>query len=135
MDIPVSLRRWFVAHFVVDALFAIPLLLAPALFLGSLGWTCVDSATARLVGAALLAIGCTSLRERNAGADVFRSLLNLKIIWSLGAGFGLLAAIGGGAPQAAWAFLSAFVAFAGVWIHYRIRMKQMGRAEQLDAQP
>ncbi len=125
MDVPPTLRTWFVAHFVVDVVFAVPLLVAPALLLGRLGWTCVDPTSARLVGAALLGIGTQSFLGRNDGLEAYKAMLNLKIIWSLSASVGLLVSIAQGAPQAAWAFMSAFIAFAGVWIHYRIRMKQL----------
>ncbi len=128
MDVPLSLRRWFMAHFVVDIVFAVPLLLAPGLLLSPLGWSCVDPTSARLVGAALLGIGTQSLIGRNDGQAVYTAMLNLKILWSLAAIFGLVASIAGGAPPAAWAFLCAFIAFSGVWIHYRIRFKQMEAA-------
>ena len=125
---PGSLRRWFVAHFVVDVVFGLPLLLAPAALLSPLGWTCLDPVAPRLVGAALIAIGTQSFLGRDEGADTYRAMLNLKLIWSSSAIVGLLAGIAGGAPPAAWAFLSMFVAFSGVWTYYRIRLLQMSRA-------
>ena len=79
--IPTSLRTWFVIHFVTDMLFAIPLLLAPVFTMTLFGWTTIDPATTRLVGAALLAIGIESYLGRNASAAVFEAMLNLKIIW------------------------------------------------------
>jgi hypothetical protein len=132
MEVPVTLRRWFVAHFVVDVAFGLPLLLAPALLLRPLGWTSIDGASTRLVGAALLAIGAQSFLGRNDGIEGIKAMLNLKIIWSFAAILGLVLSIGEGAPQAAWAFLSAFLAFAGVWTHYRIRFKQLASAAQMD---
>jgi hypothetical protein len=126
MDVPLSLRRWFVAHFVIDLVVGLPLLLAPRLLLSALGWTWVDPAASRLVGAALLAIGTQSFLSRNEGADALRVLLNLNVIWSYAGIFALVAAAGQGAPPAAWGLLSAFVALAGVWTHYRIRFKQLG---------
>jgi hypothetical protein len=135
MDVPVSLRRWFVAHCVVDLAIGVPLLLAPGLFLGSLGWRCVDPVTARLAGAALLAIGGQSLIARQDGPEIFKLLLNLKLIWSYAAIVGLVVAVGQGAPPAAWALLSALIAFAGVWTHYRIRFKQLAAAADLPEDP
>jgi hypothetical protein len=132
MEVPITLRRWFVAHFVVDFLFGLPLLLAPALLLRPLGWTTVDPASSRLVGAALLAIGWQSYFCRDAGVEVFKTMLNLKLVWSFTAIIGLLIAIGEGAPPAVWGFLSLFIAFFGVWTHYRIRFKQLAAAERLD---
>ncbi len=57
--VPESLRRWFVVHFVVDALVAVPLFVAPRAVLGLLGWEEIDVAMARVVAAA---------RGRSAGA-------------------------------------------------------------------
>lgn len=128
MELPSSLRAWFVGHFIVDLMLAIPLLFFPETALSQVGWTSVDPVATRLVGAALLAIGGQSFLGRNAGADVYRAMLRLKVIWSTAAVFGLLAAIAAGAPTAAWAFLAMFVAFLGVWAHYAIRLKQMAAA-------
>jgi hypothetical protein len=132
MEVPLTLRRWFVAHFVVDLVFGLPLLFAPALLLRTLGWTTIDGASARLVGAALLAIGGQSYLGRNAGIETYTAMLNLKILWSYAAIAALLASIGEGAPPAVWAALSAFLAFAGVWTHYRIRFKQLAATGHMD---
>jgi hypothetical protein len=132
MEVPITLRRWFVAHFVVDVVLGLPLLVAPALLLRPLGWTTIDGTSARLVGAALLAIGGQSYIGRNDGVEAYKALLNLKILWSFAAICGLVISIGQGAPPAAWAFLSTFIAFAGVWAHYRIRFKQLAAADALD---
>ena len=40
--IPQALKTWFVVHFVVDMLFAIPLMLAPNYTLALLGWNQID---------------------------------------------------------------------------------------------
>jgi hypothetical protein len=135
MDVPASLRRWFVAHAVVDLVIGLPLLLAPGLLLPAVGWSTVDPASARLVGAALLAIGAQSYLRRAAGLEVYTLLLDLKIVWALSAIFGLVLSIGEGAPPAAWAALSLFIAFCGVWIHYRVRFKQLAAANDLDPAP
>jgi hypothetical protein len=128
MEIPASLRRWFVVHFAVDMVFAVPLLVAPGTVLGWLGWPCVDGATARLVGAALVGIGGQSLLGRREGADVFRAMLNLKLLWSAAAIVGLFVAIADGAPPFTWAAFSMFIAFFGVWFYYRLRIKQISAA-------
>jgi hypothetical protein len=132
MEVPITLRRWFVAHFVVDFFFGIPLLIAPGLFLGRLGWTAVDGAASRLVGAALLGIGASSWFSRNAGVEVVKAMLDLKLVWSFAAIVGLLISVGQGAPPPVWAALSLFIAFSGVWTHYRIRFKQLAAAEGMD---
>ena len=117
-----SLRFWFVVHFVVDVVFALPLLLIPEGLMPLLGWRCVDPISSRLVGAALMGIGIASLLERKASAEVYRAMLNLKIIWAtsaiLGIGLGLLH----GGPPVGWALLAIFAAFLALWVHYRLRL-------------
>jgi hypothetical protein len=132
MEVPITLRRWFVAHFVVDFFFGIPLLIAPGLVLGHLGWTVIDGASTRLVGAALVGIGASSWFCRGAGVEVVKAMLDLKLVWSFAAIVGLVLSAGQGAPAPVWAFLSLFIAFFGVWTHYRIRFKQLAAAGALD---
>lgn len=122
-QVPSSLRVWFVIHFIVDMLFAIPLLFFPEFLLPLLGWDVVDPVMSRLVGAALLGIGGESLLGRNASEEVFLAMLNLKILWASGAVLGIGMGIAAGAPQPAWAFLVIFVAFLGVWVYYRFKIQ------------
>jgi hypothetical protein len=129
--IPASLRTWFRVHCALDVACAIPLLLFPARALGLLSWTTVDPLASRLCGAALLGIGTASVMVHRYGLAGYRALLGLKVVWSLAAVFAVLAGIGDGAPQAAWAFLSIFIVFAGVWVSYAIRLRQMARAHEL----
>ena|SRR5436190_7154589 len=127
-EVPASLRLWFVVHAAVDLLAGVPLLLAPTFVLGKLGWSCVDPAATRLVGAALIGIGGQSWLMRDASVEAYRVMLGLKVIWSLAASLGLLLAVGAGAPPAAWAFLCVFIVFAGVWVHHAIRFRQLSHA-------
>ena len=113
MDVPPTLRTWFAAHAAVSLVAAAALLAAPELVLHRLGWACIDPITARLAGAALLAIGGQSLVMRNAGTEAYRTMLGLLVIWSLAAALGLFVGLGTGAPPAAWALMSTFVIFAG----------------------
>lgn len=129
--VPPTLRTWFRVHCALDVACAIPLLLFPARALGLLGWTAVDPVASRLCGAALLGIGTASVLVDRHGLAGYRTLLGLKVVWSLAAVFALLAGIGEGAPQAAWAFLAIFIAFAGVWSSYAIRLRQLARAAEL----
>jgi hypothetical protein len=128
MDVPPTLRAWFTAHGAISLAAAVPLLATPELLLHRLGWTSPDPVMTRLAGAALLAIGGQSLLLRKAGAETYRVMLGLLVIWSLSAALGLFAGIGDGAPPAAWAMLSIFVLFAGVWVHHAIRFRQLDRA-------
>ena len=129
--VPPSLRTWFRVHCALDVACAIPLLLFPGRVLTRLGWTAVDPVASRLCGAALLGIGTASVMVHGHGLAGYRTLLGLKVVWSLAAVFALLAGIGDGAPQAAWAFLAIFIGFAGVWVSYAIRLRQMARAHEL----
>jgi len=122
-QVPGNLRVWFVIHFAVDMLFAIPLLFFPEILLPLLGWKVVDPITSRLVGAALLGIGGESLLSRNASKEVFLAMLNLKIIWAAGAVIGIALGIAAGGPPLAWALLVTFAVFLGVWVYYRNELR------------
>lgn len=122
-QVPSSLRVWFVIHFEVDMLFAIPLLFFPEILMPLLGWKVVDPITSRLVGAALLGIGGEFLLSRKASRDVFTAMLNLKIIWAIGAVVGIGLGIAAGGPPLAWGFLAVFAVFLGVWVYYRYKLQ------------
>lgn len=122
-DVPQNLRRWFVVHFAVDILFAIPLLLIPEIIMPLFGWKVTDPITTRLVGAALLGIGGESLLGRNAGRNVFKAMLNLKVLWGSAALAGITLGIMNGAPTSAWAFLAIFAVFDCVWIYYWLKLR------------
>lgn len=118
-NVPRSLRVWFVIHFALDITLAIPLLLVPELFLPLLGWLVVDPIMSRLVGAALLGIGVESLLGRNANRDVYKAMLNLKILWAAGAVFGIALGMAVGGPPIGWLLFAIFAAFLGLWSYYR----------------
>ena len=116
--VPRSLRFWFVIHFVIDFVLAIPLLVAPVWLMTLFGFENPDPFTARLVGAALLAIGGESLLGWEGSIEAFRAMLNLKIIWSLGAIGGIiLTLIFSGGPLMAYLILLLFAGFSGLWIY------------------
>jgi len=125
--VPASLRTWFVVHFLVDILFAVPLMLAPVYTLTIFGWQQVDPFTARLVAAALFAIGIESYLGRNADRSNYRLMLNLKIIWSLAAVTGLLLSMFQGAqgsPTVVWGLILLFAAFNLLWLYWRARLSR-----------
>lgn len=122
-QVPASLRTWFVIHFVADVIVAVPLFVAPRAFLGLLGWTAVDPLATRLVAAALLGIGVESLLGRRAGADTFRAVLNLKIIWSAAATIGILWSQLEGGPKVGWLAFAIFAGFHALWVFYRLRLR------------
>jgi hypothetical protein len=122
--VPRSLRFWFVIHFVVDFVFAVPLLVAPVWLLTLFGFEQPDPFTARLVGAALLGIGGESLLGWEGSIEAFRAMLNLKIIWSLAAIAGIiLTLIFNGGPLVAYGILLLFACFSGVWLYYRFLLR------------
>jgi len=126
--VPIALRRWFVLHFVADWLFAVPLFFAPQSFLGSLGWQHPDPVLARVVAAALVGIGTQSLLDRNAPLESFKSLLELKILWSSTAAIGLLWSALTVGPVMVWGFFAIFAGFNGVWSYWRSRVGRILRS-------
>ncbi len=122
--VPVSLRKWFVVHFAVDLLVAVPLFVAPRLVLGLLGWSEIDPAMSRVVAAALFGIGIQSLLGRNDSFDTFRAMLNLKLIWSGFAVAGILISALQGAPKVAWVFFGVFLGFAALWWRYWLLLRR-----------
>lgn len=121
--VPLGVRRWFVVHFIADLLFAAPLFIAPVITLRQFGWETVDPVATRLVASAFLAIGTTSLLTRNADASSYRSLLILKLIWSVMALISLMINLVHGAPLFTWAAVAIFVVFFFVWAYYFKKLK------------
>ncbi|HLC58593.1 MAG TPA: hypothetical protein VJI68_01915 [Candidatus Nanoarchaeia archaeon] len=124
MEVPKSLRIWYVIHFFADILFAIPLFIFPEYTLSLLGFTTIDVVTARLVAAALIGIGTASLLQRNNKIESFQSTLTIKVIWSVTAILGLIISIlTNKAPMLTWLIVLIFVIFSGTWIYYKIKLK------------
>ncbi|MBI9101096.1 MAG: hypothetical protein JEY99_01680 [Spirochaetales bacterium] len=129
-QIPKVLRNWFVVHFAADILFALPLFLVPVRTLTLLGWKTVDPISARMTAAALFGIGIESLLSRNAGVGSFRTMLSLKIIWSLVAVIGLFTGLVTGVfgyPIVGVILLSIFVLFNTLWVYWFVRIKKLQR--------
>jgi hypothetical protein len=120
--VPPALRTWFQIHCAVDLVFAAPLFFAPRAFLGLLGWTEVDPVTARLVAAALVGIGVESWLARDAPVASFRTMLQLKCLWSGVATVGLVWSALTGAPVMTWGFVVVFAGFHGLWQVWRVRV-------------
>jgi len=124
MNTPPHLRTWFLIHFLVDYSIAIPIFLFPNQMLGLFGWKTIDPIATRLVAGALLGIGGASFISRNSEVTVYRSLLSLKIIWSLFAIGGIvLSAFQDRAPFFSLIALIIFIVFSSVWIYYYLKMK------------
>jgi hypothetical protein len=81
--IPKSLVIWFKAHFLVDVIFAIPLIFFPGWLLNLLSLPTENLFLARIIGAALLGIGGASIFCKKK--EHYEIMLILKIIWSISA--------------------------------------------------
>lgn len=90
------------------------------------GWTTIDPFATRLVAAALMGIGTESLLGRNADADTYRAMLNLKIIWAGTAILGMGMTMVAGGPLMGWLVLAIFGVFILVWIRYRFLLRRHG---------
>ena len=122
---PNSLKAWFIIHFVVDILFAIPLMVFPIEFLQLLDWNTIDPFATRIVAAALFGIGIESWLGRNANVETYQNMLNLKIIWSGAVIIGTILSIYQttySTTIAEWLLLITFLFFHVVWIYWRVRL-------------
>ena len=119
-EVPNSLRTWFIIHFFIDILFAVPLMFFSVIFLSFLGFSIIDPLMPRLVAAALIGIGGVSFISRNKGIEVYSALLNLKIIWSLSAIFGILISLDRNTPIFLFVALGIFALFSCIWVYYKI---------------
>lgn len=123
-----ALRKFFVLHFVIDVVSAIPLFLCPTLLLTTLGWQVVDPVAARMVAAALFGIGIESYIGRNSSRDSLIGMLNLKIIWSfsaiMGIGTSMMQNIQQN-PLALKIIFITFIAFNLLWVYWRIRLSSL----------
>ena len=124
-NVPNSLKIWFLIHFILDYLFAVPLILFPSQFLKFLGWITIDNLSARLIGSALIGIGGVSLLQNKSNLDSYNSLLTLKILWSIAAIISILISISEGAPEISWLILIIFLIFSSIWIYYKIKIKKI----------
>lgn len=123
--VPRMLKFWFVLHFAVDMMLAVPLFIAPVFTLEALGLQAVDPYASRIAAAALFGIGIESLLGRNGGIQAYRGMLNLKIIWSAGAIIGLLLTFaegGAGRPFMVIVLALIFIIFNIIWVYWRIQV-------------
>jgi hypothetical protein len=120
--IPKSLRVWFLIHFAVDMSFAIPLMIFPRTMMNFFNFYGA-TALARMVGAALFAIGGTSLFSYKKDKESFDTMLTLKILWSGAAIAGLLCSIFSGETIKLWFAVGIFFVFFVVWVYYKAKIK------------
>lgn len=124
--VPKSLRRWFLAHFCIDLIFATPLLLFPSFFLLKIGFSVTSSTLvfARLVGAALIGIGGESLLMHKKSKETFLAMLDLKLLWSFAAMIGLFISLLQGATFFLVSIFVVFSLFFFVWFMYKKRLQK-----------
>ena len=115
------LRIWFLVHFVVDIIFAIPLIFFPVWFLNLLMLPVDETVTARLVGAALIGIGGASFFAHKKSWETYDILLTLKILWSVSAIFALLISFFVTMNPAIWLLIIIFGGFLGIWIYFKFK--------------
>lgn len=123
--VPGMLRVFFLAHFLVDCFFAIPLFFFPYSFLTFVGWYPIDVFAARLIAAMLFAMGSISLLYRDTEIRVYHALLTLKLIWSVVAIAGMTISMAQGAPLFSSFVILAFAVFAGAWVYYKIKLNAL----------
>ncbi len=123
-SVPKNLKRWFIIHGIIDLFFAIPLIAIPEVVLQVFGFQIENVLIARMVGAALCAIGISSLLSLEASRLVYDAFLTLKIIWSLTVILSIfLALTSDNTPNSIWLLLGIFGFFSGVWIYYKVHFK------------
>ncbi len=116
--IPTGLQRWFVAHFIIDILFAVPLILFPAQLLQVLGFETTNLILARLIGAALMSIGGVSLAMHKKDISAYLPMLQLKLIWSSSAIVAIILSLNDTGTTTKWFLLAIFIVFFLVWGYY-----------------
>lgn len=123
-DIPHTLKIWFIIHFIIDILFAIPLLLFPFWVSHILNIPEADSLAIRLVGAALVAIGISSLLYKDAHIYTYNALLSLKILWSVSALLAIALSFKESVSLAKIIFFLVFLVFCLIWVYFKLRLKK-----------
>jgi len=121
-DVPKYLRLWFLIHFIIDMLFAIPLIFFPKFILEFFNFQ-GQTALARLVGAALIGIGGMSFFSYKSDRECYKSMLTLKIIWSGAAITGLLCSVFAGESIKLWYLIGIFFIFFLVWVYYKVKLE------------
>ena len=121
--VPTGLRQWFIVHFFVDVIFAIPLFFMTETVLNIIGWPGIDPFAARLLAAALFGIGTESFLGRNGSIELLHGMLNLKLIWSFFAVVGIVVTMIT-KPEylnaLAWATLFTFLFFLLLWSYWKL---------------
>ena len=116
--VPQSLRSWFLVHFVVDMVFAVPLMIAPEWSLSLMRFPVIDPFTTRLVAAALFGIGGVSYLVHKKGKETYVTMLLLKLIWSAAAVIGLVWTLISQPIFMGYVIAGIFAVFFCIWMYY-----------------
>lgn len=116
--IPKGLRHWFIIHFIVDMLFAVPLILFPTWLLSILGFETTNLLLARLVGATLVGIGGTSFIMHKKDISAYLTMLQLKLLWSGTAIIAIMLSLKDENIITLWFLLAIFIIFFLIWGYY-----------------
>lgn len=100
--------------------FGIPLLFFPQIILNLFGFFSQEYIMARLVGAALIGIGGSSVFAKTK--ENYDILLTLKVIWSISALIGLLISFLVTYQKTILIFIFIFGIFSSVWVYYKVRL-------------
>ncbi len=122
-EVPQSLRIWFVIHYLVDMVFAIPLIFFTAKLLTSLSFGTENLILARLVGAALIGIWGTSFIMYKKSIEAYRTMLTLKLVWSGSAILAITISLLEAQLGILWLSLLIFIVFFSIWAYYLFKLK------------
>lgn len=119
-----SLQSTFLIQAVIAFFVGLPLLAAPGVFLGALGWAPVDPILSRILGSALLALAWACLRgwqspTQGQAATLAQSGAIFCVLSALGILRHLLT--GAGYPLLVWLILAGFTILAIAWIALALR--------------
>ena len=120
MKISKSLQVWFKLHFIVDVIFAIPLIFFPGWFMGLLSLPVENLFLARVIGAALLGIGGASIFCKKK--EHYEIMLILKIIWSISAILVLIYSAIVENSFMLWILALVFLIFSISWVYYKKKL-------------
>ena len=123
--VPKSLKNWFLIHFAVDLIAAVPLIFFTPWVVSTFSLEDMSFVALRLVGAALLGIGGTSFVAHNAGLESYKNLLVLKIIWSTSAIFGLTLSLMESYSLTILSVLIVFAVFSSIWARNFIKLRKL----------
>ncbi|MDU7692889.1 MAG: hypothetical protein E7K04_01400 [Helicobacter sp.] len=126
-----ALKITFIAHFIIDLIFALPLLFYPKFLFILFDFQSLDLITPRIIGSALFAIGTISLLVQNASKEVFISFLKFKLLWSSSCVLALFLGLIGDemvlqsmlAKASLIGALVIFAIFFSIWLFFYLKLK------------